>query len=132
MGGKLFGRSRGIYRTVHTCLCMNPKGSIAYEPFGALTRAVVTMSMICTSVKMILLIKSIPGQYSVGTTKLRKIWLFSSKIFPCVKERIFTFLKYIQLTSIVTHYFLTETPYYFGERNQEKKKILIVPELMKK
>jgi hypothetical protein len=69
MGGKLFGRIHGTYRTVNTCLCINSKGSIKYEPFGALTRLAVILLTICTSVKMILLIKSIPGQYSVGTAK---------------------------------------------------------------
>lgn len=72
MGGKLFGGSCGIYKTLHTPLCINSIGSITYEPFGALTRVLAIMLMIRSSVKMILLIKSIPGKYSVGTTKLLK------------------------------------------------------------
>lgn len=84
MDGKLFERSCGIYKTLHTCLCMNSNGSITYEPFGALTRVLVIMLKIRSSVKMTLLIKSIPGQYSVGTTKLLKSYSLPSKIFSCV------------------------------------------------
>lgn len=72
MDGKLFGRSCGRYRTLHTCLCINSVGLITYEPFGALTRVLVMMLIIRSSVKMILLIKLIPGKYLIGTTKLLK------------------------------------------------------------